>query len=181
MSSCHLKGAPTWYLSTVSCDRHFKNDVPAVSATRQREPGEIIPLSAEHSQTVRDNEEEYAAAHAIDLDLDTRSYAAPGSEGTAWFQVKLNNTYCIEQVVWYKPSGNTFLSWTCSSSDCSDCEGDRSWCNSYSLTVSTEGKKSSLSALSDCIYGDTVRIQDTKGDSFVIAEIGIIHKEGEKR
>ena len=78
----------------------------------------------------------------------------------------------------YSKTGDPFLSWTCSSSDCSNCVGN--WCNQYSLTVSTEGKGSSLPALSNCIYGDTVRIQ--RFDNFYVYEIAIIGRyQGEIR
>ena len=123
----------------------------------------------------------YAAARAIDLNSDTWSHTVPSTDDISWLQVKLNNTYCIEHVVWYKYGGDTYLSWTCTSSDCSNCEGSSHLCNSFSLTVGTVETSSSLPALSDCSFGDTVRIQKTKGFSFSIRELEIISKEGEKR
>ena len=120
---------------------------------RERLPGEITPVSAEQSHTYEDNEEDNAASHAIDLDLKTSSRTEPGSDGTVWLKVKLDNTNCIHQATWYYPSGNPYLTWTCSYTDCSTCEGTR--CSDYSLTVSSERTSSDgLPTVADCQYCD---------------------------
>ena len=148
-------------------------------SSHQREtPGEITPVSVEHSHTATDKEERYAASHAIDLDLDTMSRTAPGSDGTVWFKVKLDNTNCIHQVVWYINSGNPYLTWTCSSTDCSTCESK--YCSIYSLTVSSERTSSDgLPTVADCKYGDTVTIQRTDGVGyFSVYEVAVHGKQG---
>ena len=151
--------------------------IPAISANiRERQPGEITPVSAEQSQTYDDNEKCCAASHAIDLDLNTWSYTTYGS---SWLKVKLEKTFCILQVVSYYQDGNPLDTWTCSSTKCSACEGDYG-CYLYSLTVSSERTSSDGRPLvSDCKYGDTVMIERTDGGAFSAAELAVIGKQGE--
>ena len=144
--------------------------------TRERQPGEITPVSAEQSRTYNNNEDEFAASHAIDLDLDTMSKTTSGSDGTIWLKVTLDKTDCIHQVEIY-----SYLTWTCSSTDCSTCEG--SDCSSFSLTVSSERTLSNdLPTVSDCKYGDTVMMKLETNDIyswFRVNDIAVIRKQGE--
>ena len=58
------------------------------SVTRERETNEIIPASARQSSTYRNNEMKYGADNAIDLDLSTRSFTDPASDGTGtWLEI----------------------------------------------------------------------------------------------
>ena len=143
---------------------------------RERLPLEIIPVSAEQSRTNEDNEDEYAASHAIDLDLNTWSHTAYGS---SWLKVKLEKTFCILQVVSYNWSGNPYLTWTCSFTECSTCEG--TYCSYYTLTVSSERTSSDgLPTVADCKYGDTVTIKGyNDDDAFSVFELAVIGKQGE--
>ena len=153
-----------------------------ISATRDRLPDEIIPDSAENSHTVDDNEEKYAAAHAIDLDLGTRSKTTTGSDGKRWLKVNLAKLYCIHQVIWYYTDGSPFLTWTCSSTDCSTCEGSSYWCNRYLLTISSERTSSDdLPLIASCKYGDTVKIDARNFGWFEVHELSITSKQGEIR
>ena len=150
-----------------------------ISEKRERLADEIIPDSVEHSGTLRDNEEEYPAAHAIDLDLDTMSRTSAGSDGKIWFKVNLAKLYCIHQVIWYKSGGRLLLTWTCSKTDCSTCEGD-SRCSYILLTTSSERTSSDdLPLTADCKYGDTVKLENRYGGNFWIYEIAITGKQGE--
>ena len=85
--------------------------------------------------------------------------------------------YCVEQVILYLSDGTPFLTWICTDTDCSYCVG--SWCSYYTLTVSTEEDVSDLSPVSDCKYGDTVKLEKVRGDSyFSVYEIAIVGKPG---
>ena len=141
-----------------------------------READEIIPVSAEQSATLDNDEAKYGAGRAIDLYLGTRSKPVPASDGTTWLKVTLDRVYCIEQVIWYRNDGTPFLTWTCTDTDCSNCVGGA--CNYYTLTVSTEGAVSDLSPVSDCKYGDTVKLERVDGSSFNVYEIAIVGKSG---
>jgi hypothetical protein len=84
--------------------------------------GEITPVRAEQSATFEEKEK-YAAKYAIDLDIDTKSYATRGSDGTAWLKLTLDQVYCVEQVVWYYYHGGPLQTRTCSTTGCT-CQGD---------------------------------------------------------
>ena len=151
-----------------------------ISATRERLPDEIIPVSVENSHTFKDNEEKYAAAHAIDLDHGTTSITSAGSDGKAWLKVNLAKSYCIHQVIWYISGSNPYHTWTCSSSDCSTCEG--SYCSYYLVTTSSERESSDdLPLIADCKYGDTVKLESRNGGNFWVYEIAITGKQGDIR
>ena len=154
----------------------------SISATRERVPGpgEVIPDSAEQSKTRDDNEEKYGAGRAIDLDLSTFSSTKRGSDGTSWLKVKLAKTHCIKQVIWYAGNGARYLTWTCSNTDCTTCEGSSSDCRYYTLTVSSQKTLADdLPLHSDCRYGDTVILRRPDGTGFTVRELGITAKQGE--
>ena len=158
--------------------RILQHNIPSLPATRERLPGEIIPESASQSCTYNGNEDQYGAEHAIDLDLNTRSRTCLGSDGTVWLQLKLDQVYCVEQVQEYNSNGSSLSTWTCSNTDCSHCDGI--YCDSsFSLTVSTEAAV--LYPVSDCKYGDTVKLQYTgRGyDSLGVYEISMTGDKGE--
>ena len=153
-----------------------------ISATRVREADEIIPVSAEQSATKDNDEANNGAGRAIDLNLDTYNQAGAGSDGTSWLKVTLDSVYCVEQVIWYYSAGTTFLTWTCTDTDCSrcvcgsNCVGN--YCEKYTMTVSTEGAVSDLSPVSDCKYGDTVKFEKNTVGDFGVTEIAIVGKSG---
>ena len=155
------------------------SDICVISGRRERLVDEIIPASVAHSQTFNNDEEKYAAAHAIDLDLDTVSATMAGSDGRMWLKVKLGKLICIEQVIWYRSDGSPRQIHTCSSTDCTDCT--HSSCDSFSLTVSIEGTSTDdlPPTIPDCKYGDTVKLEKISGSSFVVYEIAITGKQGE--
>ena len=141
-----------------------------------REDGEIIPVSVEDSATKNNNEAKHGVGNAIDLDLDTDSKTVRGSDGTMWLKLTLDKVYCVQQVIWYSNNGTPLRTWTCTDTDCSNCEGNS--CRYYTLTVSTEGAVSDLSPVSDCKYGDTVKLKKKSGYSFLVIEIAIVGKSG---
>ena len=145
----------------------------SISATRER----IRPESATQSCTYNDNEDKYAAEHAIDLNLTTYSKTCRGSDGSLWLQLKLDQVYCVEQIRTYKRDGKVLRTLTCSNTDCSHCEGIN--CSWYSLSVSTE--EAELLPVLDCKYGDTVKLQYTgKGySSLMVYEISVTGEKGD--
>ena len=133
-------------------------------------------MKAEHSATYNNDEVNNGAANAIDLNLDTFSYTVRGSDGTVWLKLTLDRVYCVEQVIRYSSDGTPNLTWTCTDTDCSNCVGG--WCSYYTLTVSTEGAVSDLSPVSDCKYGDTVKVDKVTGGQAGVYEIAIVGKPG---
>ena len=103
---------------------------------RERVSNEITPASAEQSATLDDD----GAELAIDLDLGTANSADLASASqSAWLKLTLGKVFCVESVIIHDSSGNPLITWTCSEEDCDICTDTQSHCNSYSLTVSTEG------------------------------------------
>ena len=147
-------------------------------APRERLAGEIVPASAEHSGTYENDETSYGAVNAIDLDFGTRSRSDTtlGSDNTSWLKVTLDQVYCLKQVVWLHTDNATVLSWTCSATDCASCEGGKSWgCGSFTLTVYTEvDSPYNLPSMSDCKYGDRIKLQRKDTGFFGVWEIAII-------
>ena len=146
-------------------------------APRERLAGEIVPVSAEHSGTYEDDETSYGAANAIDLDFGTRSRSDTtlGSDDASWLKVTLDQVYCLKQVVWLHMDNAPVLTWICSATDCTFCEGGQWWCGSYTLTVYTEGDSfDNLPSMSDCKYGDRVKLQRKDTGYFGVWEIAII-------
>ncbi|XP_063693939.1 uncharacterized protein LOC134825662 [Bolinopsis microptera] len=152
---------------------------PAQCAKRERLDGEIVPVSAAQSRTLGDDEEEYGAYLAIDLDLEINSHTTSGKDGKRWLKITLDQVHCVEQVMYLFSSGNPLNTWTCSIRDCSTCEGSYKFCSSFTLTVYTEGAApDNLSPESNygCKYGDTVKLEAI--DNFIAYEIVIIGKQG---
>ena len=150
-----------------------------ISDTRERLPGEIIPVKAELSGALYNYEKKYGAANSIDLDLVTRSHTKPGSDSsTPWLKVTLDQVYCVDQVVWYSKEGDPIRTWTCSQTDCSACKG--STCSRFSLTVSSErAEPDDLPLVSDCKNGDMVKLERTDHDKgFGVCEISVTGKQG---
>ena len=158
--------------------RILQHNIHSIPATRERLPGEITPESATQSCTYDGNEDQYAAEHAIDLDLGTYSMTCARPDGTTWFQLKLDQVHCVEQVREYNTDGSARRTWTCSNSDCSHCEG--SACNKYySITVSSE--ETELPPVLDCKYGDTVKLErtDKSYDTLWVFEISVTGDKGD--
>ena len=140
-----------------------------------------MPVSAENSRTLDDNEDMYAVHHSIDLDLKTLSGAEPGSDGANWLKLTLDQVYCVEQVIWIGRKDKPFFTWTCSMTNCSTCDHDRgnnsySRCRDFTTTVYTEGANTQNTS-SSCKYGDRVKIE-RNGSLLVIAEIAITGRQG---
>ena len=145
-----------------------------ISATRSRVAGEIEPQSAEHSATKDGKYEKHGPKNAIDLDLDTESKTQAETDSGSWLKITLDKIYCVKQVIEYKSDGTFERNWNCTDSDCSNCEGHH--CSHYTMTVSTEGSASDLSPVSDCRYGDTVKLEKVDNHELHVHEIAIIGK-----
>ena len=155
------------------------------SATRQRLTGEIEPINAEQSSTAEGNEALYGAGKAIDLDILTGSWAlppTPGSDIQLWWKANFGKVHCIHRVIWYAFNGVIFHSWTCTNIDCNACfKGSGTDCSRFTITVLTEGAGdgSQQSDVSDCKYGDRVRMDFENRFSLHMREIAFVGKRGE--
>ena len=56
------------------------------------------------SATAGNNEAQFGADKAIDMDMDTKSYATKGIYTDAWLRASLDAEYCIERVIQYSRS-----------------------------------------------------------------------------
>ena len=141
----------------------------------------MTPLQAEQSSTKDGDEMKNAAVNSIDLDLATVAGIVAGQDGSRWLKVRLGNQHCVQKVMWYYNNGKLARTWTCSATDCSKCDGLR-YCNSYIVTVISEiTSTDSLTPVSDCKYGDTVKILYKDTGAFQIAEVAITGTKGEAR
>ena len=125
--------------------------------------GEITPVRAEQSATKNNDDVNYGAERAIDMNIKTTSTAIAGSDDKTWLKITLDKVHCVQRVLRYDMSDALWQTWTCSQSGCS-CEGK--YCGSFTLTVRTEGTEGSsdLSPVSECKYGDTVKYDRDSGD-----------------
>ena len=94
----------------------------------------------------------------------------PDPTGNYWLKVILNQVHCVKQVIWIHIDNSAFQTWTCTKDYCT-CNDTGS--SDYLVTVSTEG--TTPIPVSDCRYGDIVKLE---GASFHVYEIAIIGKEG---
>ena len=145
-----------------------------ISATRERDPGEITPVSAVQSST----SESYVASLAIDLNWETLSWTAL-EFSSSWLKLNLGKGHCVQEVLmYYKPIFGGLMQnrrWTCTQHDCSKCVG--SVCNSFILTVSMVGAGPTSAPVFDCKYGDTVKLQ-IAAPGLYVNEMVVIGKQG---
>ncbi|KAL5250583.1 hypothetical protein ACHWQZ_G016345 [Mnemiopsis leidyi] len=165
---------------TVRIDRHSNNGfyvhelvVIQKQGIRQRVAGELTPEGAEQSATKEDDEEQYGAGNAIDMDLETWSYTLAASDGTSWLKMTLDKVRCIEKGIWHTNTGQPLHTWTCTDSHCNNCEGSK--CSDFTLTVSSDGAASDFPSFTDCKYGDSVKLEGVEG--FAVRELAIIGKQ----
>ncbi|KAL5264139.1 hypothetical protein ACHWQZ_G005274 [Mnemiopsis leidyi] len=86
-------------------------EVAVTMTEREEEIAEITPTIATQGKTYNNNEELYAAAHAIDKDLSTGAVTT-SDNGAGWLKLEFDKTYFIHKVViyyrfynnWYNPS-----------------------------------------------------------------------------
>ena len=151
---------------------------------RERVTGEITPASAEQSASLEDDETNHGAGLAIDMDLGTSNTAVStglflvdiftGRE-PPWLKVNLGMLHCIQHVIMYDSDGNSLLTWTCRDEDCGECDGGN-YCDSYTITVTPEDEIPVPSSISDCKFGDSVKVDSN--EDFSVPEIAIIEKQG---
>ena len=127
-------------------------------------------MSAKNSRTSGDEEELYTAAHAIDLHLDTLSRTVSGPDGESWLKIDLGKEHCVKHVISYNSDGSSRLTWTCSKTNCSACEGQ--YCSRLSLSVSSEGVSPCVLS-PDCKSGDVVVLEAFGGGLILVWEIAV--------
>ena len=121
----------------------------------------------------------YGPILAYDLDLNTYSSPAPGSDSRVWLMLILEEGHCVQKVFQYVSKHDPERSWTCTDNIC-NCEGNH--CHVFTLTVSTIAKsvpESDLPPVPDCKYGDTVTLLFSVSQGYqLIHEIAVIGKKG---
>ena len=63
--------------------------------------GEITPVTVTQQKTLRDDEDTYKAAHAVDKDLSTRA-VAEADNGEVWLKLEFDRTYFIHKIIIYQ-------------------------------------------------------------------------------
>ena len=146
---------------------------------REKLAGEITPLAAENSKTYGANEEKFAAKYAFDLMFETWAKPMANSDGESWIELKLDKVHCIRRIERFHKDGTPYLTWTCSPSGCI-CESNY-FCNKCILTVSTAGNTAPAAASAGCKHGNRVKLRQSSDHHFMVPEIAIIEKQGEKQ
>ena len=131
------------------------------SDLRERLYNEIEPVHIEQSTTKNGDEDTYGAHLAIDLDMSTTS--GTGSNGNDWMKITLDNSYCLDRIMWYYQSNVPVTTWTCQSptSGCQRCEGG--YCYWATLEVLTQGSYEDNPRPS---CGDTVLMRFDNGNPY---------------
>ena len=160
------------------CNKYKGNEVLAhvyVAGTRERFAGEIIPVEATQSQTQDNDEANHGAGLAIDMDYSTTNNAVGKNGGNPWLKISLGKVYCVQRVERQQADGSIRQTWICTETGCT-CTG--TYCQYFTMIVSTEGQITTTSPNPECSYGNTVtyqRMQNTKGASAY--EMVVIGKE----
>ena len=152
------------------------------SVLRQRYANEIVPNRAEQSHTLDDNESLNGAGNAIDMNLETGSYAftkAPDASNTTplWLKIILDQVHCVHQVIWDRRHGPKYHVWTCNSGDCNTCSGQYCYTRFNVDVLTEEGGGAQQSGVSDCKYGDTVKMDFIRSYSTGVDEMAIIERQ----
>ncbi|XP_063688845.1 uncharacterized protein LOC134821947 [Bolinopsis microptera] len=86
------------------------SEVATISTVLKQKLAEITPPKVTNGKTLDNNEESYAAAHAVDKDLSTVA-ATYTDKGAGWLKLEFDRTYLIHKVLiyykfytnWYNP------------------------------------------------------------------------------
>ena len=139
--------------------------------SRSRITNEIVPVSATQSDILVNDEANYGAMVALDLNLGTPAHTT--SDGPFWWKANLGQLHCVYQVIDYLSNGNQRRSWTCLENGCVCNIND---CELGSATVIIEEATSDLASISDCKYGDNVKIANPT--QLYLYEVAITAKPG---
>ena len=146
----------------------------------ERGNNEAVPTFVEVSSQVDD----HPAEHAIDLNLGTQAQADRDSSNKVWLQVKLDQVYCVQQVIEFGTDGAYQFEWTCSESDCDACihHKDNTNCKKWFLSVSMTDDNpidTNTNVGNNCKLGNTVRLEKLEvTNPLTVAEIAIIGTKG---
>ena len=136
---------------------------------------EIVPVSVGHSKTNGNNEHNYGAVRAVDLNWASASLTVAAPDGKYWWKANLGQVHCVYQVIEFQQTSVQYRAWTCSEDDC-PCSG--TYCSSLLATVSSEGATTDLPTLAGCKYGDFVKLESHT--SFYLYEVAVTKKPGER-
>ena len=78
--------------------------------------------------------------------------------------------------------GTSLTTWACTESGCECEESIYMGCSesTFTMTVSTEGGPNDKSPVSDCKHGDTVKIERSTDEAWVVPEFVIIGRQGKQ-
>ena len=155
------------------------------------EIAEIVPTRVTQRKTYMDNEEQYAAVHAIDKDLSTAA-ATNTADGAGWLKIEFDKTYFIHKIFIYN---RFYTNWYNPTDWCEQSEANFKECVSDNNNVDVsvyqkEVKQKSCGTLtykleqSDQIYqlpcnteGDNVKISKSTG-KIVVFEVAVLSNQG---
>ena len=148
-------------------------------SVRKVKLSEITPTKVTHGKTHNNNEESFAAVHAVDKDLSTEA-ATETDNGAGWLKLEFDRTYFIHKVLiyyrfytnWYRPSGSCYESEAnfraCvdqhNNVDVSVYQGEvkQKSCGTLQLTYGLEQSDQIYTLLCNT-KGDTVKLSKTSG------------------
>ena len=109
------------------------------------------------------------------MNIGTYTGTIAGSDGRCWLKINLGKVFCVQKVIWFATDGSYYNTWTCAENDCS-CSGPVCHLFTLTLTVSTEEAVSDLPSVSDCRYGDAVKLERTDGNGVSVYEMAVVGK-----
>lgn len=147
---------------------------------RIRSPNEIIPVSAENSNTWHNDDDRFGALLGIDADWSTKANTQIGSDPYASYTVKFDGMQCIDSIHWYigKPEEKYSMEviWNCDKNGCGKCTGFYGKiCENEDFKVEITAEDSSTEGLpspENCIYGDSFKLQHN--NNMFVQEIAFI-------
>ena len=159
-----------------------------IPSERSKERAEITPTSVTQGKTNDNNEQTFAAAHAIDGDLSTMA-ATEIVNGAVWLKLQFDRSHFINKIIVYS---RFYTDWYYPTSGCVSTESNYRGCvdNENNVVVSVyqgEVKQKSCGTLqlkygleqSDQIYtlicntkGDTVKLSKNTG-KIVVTEVAV--------
>ena len=119
--------------------------------------------------------------NAIDLNLETGSGTKSNADGQNFLKINLGEVKCVKQAKYLDRNGKSSVTWACTESGC-ECESHFMDCseNTFTMTVSTEGGPNDKSPMPDCKHGDTVKIERSTDDAWIVREFVVIGRQGKQ-
>ena len=170
-------------------NHYLKNNI----SEPNKEISEIVPTTVRQGKTLEDDEDRFAASHAVDKDLSTSASASADQSGQSWLKLEFGEMKFIHKIIIYS---NFYTDWYNPLYFCAKSEADFKSCvnNINNVDVSVyqgQVKQKSCGTLqltegleqSDQIYtllcnaeGDTVKFSKSSGGPIQVYEVVITSK-----